>query len=220
MKLLVVDDEEKIRKVILEYAKIEGYEIKEAETGLEAKKYLEEEAFDLVILDIMMPKMDGFTFLKEVQERPPVIVLSARREEMDKLTGFSYGIDDYLTKPFSPKELMARCKAILARTQKVQDRYTYKTMCVDFLSREVTINKTLIPLTPKEFELLSYFIKNKGLAISRDQLLNKIWDYSFFGDERTVDTHIKMLRNHLGIYRDLIQTVRGIGYRYKEYEKE
>lgn len=220
MKLLIVDDEEKIRAVIREYALDAGYQTKEADTGLAAKKLLEEEHFDLMILDIMMPKMDGFTLLEEVKERPPVIILSARREEVDKLAGFDLGIDDYMTKPFSPKELIARCKAVQKRVSPMQEIYSYKDFSVDFLAHEAKIKKQVLPLTPKEFEILTYFIQNKKIAISRDQLLNKVWGYSFFGDDRTVDTHIKMLRNNLGEYRDLIQTVRGVGYKFVENEEE
>ncbi len=220
MKLLIVDDEDKIREVVKEYAEMEGYDVKEAETGIEAIHLLEQEKFDLILLDIMMPKMDGFTFLEQVKERPPVLILSARKEEIDKLTGFDYGIDDYVTKPFSLKELMARCKAILARTSPIQNIYTYQDLSVDFLAHEAKIKEQPISLTPKEFELLTYFIQNKNIAISRDQLLNKIWGYAFFGDDRTIDTHIKMLRNHLGCYRHLIQTVRGLGYKYAEVEEK
>ena len=218
MKLLIVDDEEKIREVIKEYALSSGYEVQEASQGNEAMNLLEHEQFDLMILDIMMPKMDGFTFLEQCKKRPPVIILSARREEVDKLTGFDLGIDDYMTKPFSPKELMARCKAILQRTQPIGDIYQYQDLSIDLLSHEVKIKDKTLALTPKEFELLVFFIKHKNIAVSREQLLNQIWDFSFYGDDRTVDTHIKMLRSHLGTYRDLIQTVRGVGYKYVEKE--
>ncbi len=220
MKLLVVDDEEKIREVIKEYAIAYGYEVKEAENGEVALSFLKSENFDLIILDIMMPKMDGFSFLQEKRQRPPVIILSARKEEIDKLTGFELGIDDYMTKPFSPKELMARCKAVIGRTQRKQDIYQYHNLKVNFLSHEASIHGKILPLTKKEFDLLSYFIQNKNIAISREQLLDKIWDFSFYGDDRTVDTHIKMLRNHLGEYRNLIETVRGFGYKFKDNEKE
>ena len=220
MKLLIVDDEEKIREVITEYALVNQFQVQEASSGLEAIHLLKQEDFDLIILDIMMPKMDGFTFLSNVSKRPPVIILSARKEEIDKLTGFELGIDDYLTKPFSPKELMARCKAILARTKPIQDSYIYQDLTVDFLSHEARIGTKELALTPKEFELLTYFIQNKNIAISREQLLNKIWGFSFYGDDRTVDTHIKMLRSHLGKYRNNIQTVRGVGYKYVEVEKK
>lgn len=149
----------------------------------------------------------------------PTIVLSARSEEFDKLTGFELGIDDYVTKPFSPKELMARIKAVLKRSKNIEDSYIYEDLKIDTLGRVVTIDNKEVKLTPKEYELLNYFIENKGIALSREQLLTKVWGYNFFGDDRTVDTHIKMLRNNLGKYRNLIVTVRGVGYKYNEEKK-
>ena len=172
-----------------------------------------------MILDIMMPEMDGFTLLKDLplEKRIPTIVLSARGEEYDKLSGFDLGIDDYLTKPFSPKELMARVKAVLSRTKKqLPSIYNYKSLEINFSAHTIKIDNKLISVTPKEYEILSYMIKNKNIAISREQLLSNVWGYDFFGDDRTVDTHIKMLRNNLGIYRDNIVTVRGFGYKYVE----
>lgn len=220
-KILIVDDEEAIRNVIKEYALNCGYQVKEAANGFEAEKVLKEEHFDLMILDIMMPKLDGFALLEKLDtaSRIPTIILSARGEEFDKLTGFKQGIDDYLCKPFSPKELMARCAAILKRTKKEIKEYRYQDFVVNFLEHTVKIGNNTLAITPKEFEILTYFIENKKLAISRNQLLSKVWGYDFYGDDRTVDTHIKMLRNHLGEYRDLIETVRGIGYRFQD-EKE
>ena len=222
MKILVVDDEEGIRSIIREYCENSNYEVEEAENGLEALEKLKTKKFDLMVLDIMMPKMDGFTMLKECpkNKRIPTIVLSARTEEYDKLTGFELGIDDYLNKPFSPKELMARIKAILARTQKLNsDIYTWKTLEINFLSHTVKVDNELKNLTPKEYDILQYLIQNKNIAISREQLLENVWGYDFFGDDRTVDTHIKMLRNNLGKYRDHIITVRGVGYKYVEEEE-
>ena len=171
-----------------------------------------------MILDIMMPDMDGFTLLEELDnsKKIPTIILSARGEEIDKLTGFDKGIDDYLCKPFSPKELVARVKAILNRVSTKKENYRYKDLFVNFLEHTITIKDEEIYLTPKEFELLEYFIQNRKIAINREKLLKYIWGYDFFGDDRTVDTHIKMLRNHLGEYRDLIETVRGIGYRFND----
>ena len=175
-----------------------------------------------MVLDIMMPEMDGYTMLKElpIEKRIPTIVLSARGEEYDKLSGFELGIDDYLTKPFSPKELIARIKAILNRTsKKLPNSYTLNTLEINFLAHTLKINNKIVNITPKEFEILTYLIKNKNIAISREQLLSNIWGYDYFGDDRTVDTHIKMLRNNLGEYRDHIITVRGIGYKYVENEE-
>ena len=218
IKILVVDDEEYIREVIVEYLNNEGYLPIQAEDGKEAKELLEKEKFDLMILDIMMPDMDGFTLLEELDnsKKIPTIILSARGEEIDKLTGFGKGIDDYLCKPFSPKELVARVKAILNRVSTKKENYRYKDLFVNFLEHTITIKDEEIYLTPKEFELLEYFIQNRKIAINREKLLKYIWGYDFFGDDRTVDTHIKMLRNHLGEYRDLIETVRGIGYRFND----
>ena len=218
VKILIVDDEKNIREVIKEYSILEGYEIKEADSGVKALELLNSEKFDLMILDIMMPIMDGFTLLNSIpkEKRIPTIILSARDDEIDKLEGFDRGIDDYLCKPFSPRELMARVKAILKRTKGDVDSYSYDKLVVNFLEHTVKIDDKEINITPKEFEILKYFIHNKRIAISREQLLNKIWGYDFYGDDRTVDTHIKMLRNNLGRYRDLIVTVRGIGYKFDD----
>lgn len=220
MKLLVVDDEKLIREVIREYAENEGYEIVEAENGIEALKKIETENIDLMILDIMMPKLDGYSVLRELKNKNiPVIMLSARSEEFDKLMGFDLGTDDYMTKPFSPKELMARIKSILKRVQKnMDDIFIYQGLEVNFKAHTVKIDGKEIKVTPKEFELLSYFIENKGIALSREQLLNNLWGYDFYGDDRTIDTHIKMLRNNLGDYRKLIVTVHGMGYKFETEE--
>jgi len=217
-KILIVDDEENIREVIKEYSTLEGYEIKEADSGVKALELLNSEKFDLMILDIMMPIMDGFTLLNNIpkEKRIPTIILSARDDEIDKLEGFDRGIDDYLCKPFSPRELMARVKAILKRTKGYVDSYSYDKLVINFLEHTIKIDDEEINVTPKEFEILKYFINNKKIAISREQLLNKIWGYDFYGDDRTIDTHIKMLRNNLGRYRDLIITVRGIGYKFDD----
>lgn len=217
MKVLVVDDEKLIRDVIKEYASLENYEIFEAENGIEALKVIDEENIDVIVLDIMMPKMDGYTFFKELKKdhNIPTIILSARNDEYDKLLGFDLGVDDYLTKPFSPKELMARIKAVTRRGKRKEDKFIYNTLVVDFIGHTITIDDKEIKVTPKEFEILSYFINNQNVAISREALLNKLWGYDYFGDDRTIDTHIKMLRNNLGQYRDLIKTVRGIGYKFE-----
>lgn len=214
MKILIVDDEPGIREVIKEYSLLENYEVEEAENGLEAIEKVKISHIDIIVLDIMMPKLDGYSTLKEIKNIP-VILLSARKEEYDKLMGFEYGTDDYLTKPFSPRELIARIKAILKRLNNETEEYTYETLKVDFKGRTVTIDDEEIKLTPKEFELLSYFIKNSNIALSREELLSKIWGYDFFGDDRTIDTHVKMLRNNLREYRDLVITVRGMGYKFE-----
>ena len=221
MKILVVDDESLIRTVIKEYCSNNNHEVFEASSGKEALELLLKNKYDLMILDIMMPEMDGFSMLKELpkERRIPTIVLSARGEEYDKLAGFDLGIDDYVTKPFSPKELMARIKAVLSRSGKsTQKIYTYKGIEVNYSAHTVKIDGKRKDVTPKEFEILTYLIENKGLAISREQLLSAIWGYDFFGEDRTVDTHIKMLRNNLGKYRDHIVTIRSIGYKYVEEE--
>lgn len=219
MKILIVDDEKLIRTVIKEYCNNSNYETDEASTGKEALQKLKINDYDLMILDIMMPEMDGYSMLKElpIERRIPTIVLSARGEEYDKLAGFDLGIDDYLTKPFSPKELIARIKAILNRASKtLPNLYTLNTLEINFSAHTLKIDNKIINITPKEFEILTYLIKNKNIAVTREQLLSNIWGYDYFGDDRTVDTHIKMLRNNLKQYRDNIITVRGIGYKYVE----
>lgn len=220
MKILVVDDERLIRNVIREYLENEKYEVFEAENGFDALRVLETNKVDLIILDIMMPRMDGFETLKEIRKTKdtPVIMLSAMKEEEDKLSSFNLGVDDYITKPFSPKELVARVKVHLKRTNGKENAYTYKDLKVDYLGRKVTVENKEVNLTPKEYELLTYFIKNKNVALSREQLLNSVWDYDYYGDDRTVDTHVKMLRKSLGKYRDLIRTVREVGYKYETEE--
>lgn len=214
MKVLIVDDEKLIRDVIKEYCLGNKYEILEADNGIDAINKAAEA--DIIVMDIMMPKMDGFTAYKEIKKKynTPTIILSARGEEYDKLVGFNLGIDDYMTKPFSPKELIARINAVCKRYKKDENFFEYKGLKVDYLGHCVFIDGNEINLTPKEYDLLVYFIKNKGIALSREQLLNKIWNYDYFGNDRTIDTHIKMLRNNLREYRDLITTVRGMGYKF------
>ncbi len=222
-KILVVDDEEKIREVIREYATFEGYEVVDAIDGMDAIKICKEQDFDIIVMDIMMPRLDGFSTIKEIRKTKniPVIMLSARGEEYDKLFGFELGIDDYVVKPFSPKELMARINAVLSRTKtndktKKENNYVYEDMQIDMLGRVVYIDNEKIELTPKEYELLVYLVVNKNIALSREKILNEVWGYDFYGEDRTVDTHIKMLRNSLGKYRDKIVTVRGMGYKFEE----
>ena len=224
MRVLVVDDEEKIRNVIKEYAEFEGYEIDEACDGMEAIAKCRSGEYDIIIMDIMMPKLDGFSSIKEIKKIKdiPVIMLSARSEEYDKLVGFEIGIDDYVVKPFSPKELMARINAVITRSRASasntvqQEKYVFEGLEVDMLARNVYVDGVKKELTPKEYELLQYFILNKNIALSREKILNEVWGYDFFGEDRTVDTHVKMLRNNLEKYRDKIVTVRGMGYKFEE----
>lgn len=223
-KLLVVDDEPKIREVIREYAEFNGYEVTEAADGMSAVGLCKLNEYDLVILDIMMPKLDGFSACKEIKkiQDVPIIMLSARGEEYDKLFGFELGIDDYIVKPFSPKELMARINVVLARrnssAQSKADVVKFSGLEINVAARTVTVDGERVELTPKEYELLFYLIENKNIALSRDKLLSAIWGYDFFGDDRTIDTHIKNLRNNLGPYRDYIVTLRGVGYKF-EFEE-
>ena len=220
MRILIVDDEELIRTVIKEYAEIEGYETDEASNGLEAIDKCKENSYDLIIMDIMMPKLDGYQAVKEIQKEKntPILMLSARGEEYDKLLGFDLGIDDYVQKPFSPKELMARIKAILKRVNKVTKKYTIDTLVIDDGAREVYVDDEKAILTLKEYELLKYLIENENIAVSREQLLTNIWGYDFYGDDRTVDTHIKTLRSKIVKYKHTIVTLRGVGYKFEHKE--
>ncbi len=222
-RILVVDDEPGIREVIREYGEFNGYEIAEAEDGMSAVGLCKLNDYDLIVMDIMMPKLDGFSACKEIRKikDTPIIMLSARGEEYDKLFGFELGIDDYVVKPFSPKELMARINAVLTRrsgaSQQTQTVMKFGGLEINMAARTVTVDGTKVDLTPKEYELLFYLVENKNIALSRDKLLSDIWGYDFFGDDRTIDTHIKNLRNNLGPYRDYIVTLRGVGYKF-EYE--
>ena len=222
-KLLIVDDEIKIREVIKEYAQFNGHEVDEAEDGMEAVGLCNLKKYDLIILDIMMPKLDGYSTCKEIRKiaDTPIIMLSARGEEYDKLFGFELGVDDYVVKPFSPKELMARVNAVLLRSRPAEaekaeeEELKFQGLCINVPGRQVTVDGNKIELTPKEYELLYYLARNKNIAMSRDKLLQDIWGYDFFGDDRTIDTHIKNLRNNLGPYRDFIVTMRGVGYKFE-----
>lgn len=221
MKVLIVDDEELIRNVIKEYLKIENYEYVEASNGKEAIDKIKSNDFDIVIMDIMMPVMDGYQAVRKIREFNkiiPVIMLSARSEEYDKLLSFDLGVDDYITKPFSPKELIARIKAITKRNKTENNKYIFDGLVIDIVAHDVYVDDKLITLTPKEYDLLKYLIENKNIVLTREQLLTNIWGYDFFGDDRTIDTHIKTLRSNLGIYRDFIKTVRKVGYKF-EYKK-
>lgn len=219
-KLLVVDDEKGIRQVIREYSEFNGHEVTEAEDGMTAVGFCKLNEYDLIIMDIMMPKLDGFSACKEIRKisNVPIIMLSARGEEYDKLFGFELGVDDYVVKPFSPKELMARVNAVLTRRGGGADLspevLRFDGLEINIPARTVSIDGEQIDLTPKEYDLLFYLVENKNIALSRDKLLSDIWGYDFFGDDRTIDTHIKNLRNSLGQYRDYIVTLRGVGYKF------
>lgn len=209
-----------IRNVIKEYAEFDGFEVTEAEDGMEAVEICRREDFDLIVMDIMMPRLDGYSAIKEIRKTKqiPVIMLSARGEEYDKLFGFEIGIDDYVVKPFSPKELLARIKAVLKRAaakEQPMDIIRYEGLEINVTGREVSVDGKPVSLTPKEYDLLFYLVRNKGIALSREKLLEEVWGYDFFGDDRTVDTHIKMLRNSLGEYRKFIKTLRGMGYKFE-----
>ncbi len=219
-RLLIVDDEDKIREVVKEYALFEGYEVEEAADGMQAieKVKTDKSGFDCIVMDIMMPRLDGYSACKEIKKLSsvPVIMLSARGEEYDKLFGFEVGIDDYVVKPFSPKELMARIKVVVNRRKapEAEDVIRYKGLEINFAAREVTIDGKKVQMTPKEYDILFYLARNMNIAMSREKLLEEVWGFDFYGDDRTVDTHIKMLRNSLGPYRDLIVTLRGMGYKF------
>ncbi|EGC02812.1 MULTISPECIES: response regulator [Ruminococcus] len=222
-KILIVDDEAKIRMIIKEYAEFEGYETAEAEDGMEAVEMVKKDDYDIIIMDIMMPRLDGYSACKEIQKikKIPVIMLSARGEEYDKLFGFEIGIDDYMVKPFSPKELMARIRAVLNRakaSQKTEDIIRYQGLEINFTAREVKIDGEKVSMTPKEYDLLFYLVRNMNIALSREKLLEEVWGFDFYGDDRTIDTHIKMLRNSLGPYRNLIVTLRGMGYKFEKIQ--
>ena len=219
MKILIVDDEDLIRNVIREYLIKDNYTVDEASNGEEAIEKVKNNDYNLIIMDIMMPKMDGYQACKEIKKIKdvPFVMLSARSEEYDKLIGFDLGIDDYVTKPFSPKELVARVKAILKRNSFNTYTYKFEGLTINDLAHEVRVDDVKVNLTPKEYELLNYLVTNKNIALSREQLLTNIWGYDFFGDDRTIDTHIKTLRNNLGKYRKFIVTVRAIGYKF-EYQ--
>jgi DNA-binding response OmpR family regulator len=221
--VLIVDDEEGIREMIKEYLSIEDYVVDLASDGKEALEMMKKETYSIIVLDIMMPKVDGWSVCREIRRtsQVPIIMVSARGEEYDKLFGFELGVDDYMVKPFSPKELLARIKSIIRRSTNVNvnsnlsNSARFQGLEIDFDSRNVKINGSIVTLTPKEYELLSFFIKNPNKVFSRDQLLNQVWGYDFYGDNRTVDTHVKMLRESLGEYRKLIVTVWRTGYKFE-----
>lgn len=219
--ILIVDDEVGIREVLKEYAEFEGHRVFEAENGMDAVASAKNYDIDLILMDIMMPKLDGYSAIKEINKfkKIPTIMLSARAEEYDKLFGFELGVDDYVTKPFSPREVMARVNAVLNRAtppvvENEMQIYNFGNLEINMSGREVKISGTPLTLTPKEYELLFYLVRNKDIAVSRETLLTEVWGYDFYGDDRTVDTHIKMLRQTLGEYRNSIITLRGLGYKF------
>lgn len=218
-RILVVDDEDKIREVVREYGEFNGHKVYEAQDGIQAVNMCREDEFSIIVMDIMMPRLDGFSAVKEIRKfsNTPVLMLSARGEEYDKLFGFELGIDDYVTKPFSPKELMARINAIISRQKgrESRDQVEFNGLRIDRDGRNVYVDDRKVDMTPKEYDLLVYMIQNKNRALSREQLLRDIWGYDFYGDDRTIDTHIKMLRSSLGPYRDYIVTMRGLGYKFE-----
>ena len=223
IRLLVVDDEAKIRLLIRKYAEFEGNEVTEAENGMEAVQLCREkpDRFDVIIMDVMMPELDGFSAVAEIRKvcRTPVLMLSARGEEYDKIHGFELGVDDYVVKPFSPKELMMRINAIMKRVRPSQDEgrkiLRVEGLVIDFTGRTVEVDGRRVDLSPKEYDLLFYMASNKNIALTREMLITNVWGYDFYGDDRTLDTHIKLLRKSLGPYSKLIVTLRGVGYRFE-----
>ena len=222
-RLLVVDDEDGIRAIIRKYAEYEGHTVTEAADGMEAVLKVKNGEFDLVIMDIMMPELDGFSACRQIRKTSdvPILMLSARGEEYDRINGFELGIDDYVVKPFSPRELMLRIDAILKRVgrtasaKKEEDVLTFDGLRVDFAARLVYVGGVRADLSPKEYDLLFYMVKNRNLALSREKLITEVWGYEFYGDDRTLDTHIKLLRRSLGEYSRFIVTVRSVGYRFE-----
>lgn len=222
MTLLIVDDEKRIRELIRKYAVFEGYEVDEAADGMQAVEKCRARRYDLVIMDVMMPELDGFSACREIRKtsQVPMLMLSARGEEYDRIHGFELGVDDYVVKPFSPKELMLRVGAILKRSAAApaaaSEQVTIGDLVVDFTARRVTISGEALDLSPKEYDLLFYMVRNRGIALTREKLISEVWGYDFFGDDRTLDTHIKLLRRQLGPYADRITTLRGVGYRFEK----
>ena len=220
--ILVCDDEEGIRTLIAKYAKFEGHSVIEAENGMQAIEICRNKDIDIIVMDIMMPELDGFSAVREIRKDKdtPVIMLSARGEEYDRIHGFEVGADDYLVKPFSPKELMMRIDVIMRRRTRQSANghnvYEKEGLVIDFTARRVTVDGVDAELSPKEYDLLFYLVKNKGIALSREKLITNVWGYDFYGDDRTLDTHIKLLRKHLGDYASYVVTLRGTGYRFED----
>ena len=225
--ILIVDDEARIRSIIKKYAEFEGYRVSEVADGMEAVRLCRTQEFDIIIMDIMMPELDGFSACREIRKisQTPIIMLSARGEEYDKINGFELGIDDYVVKPFSPKELMLRVEAVMKRVKHVTSDTRKKENVIitldggglraDVTARLVFIDGERIEMSPKEYDLFFYMLENRNIALSREKLISDVWGYDFFGDVRTLDTHIKLLRKSLGRYANLIVTLRGVGYRFE-----
>jgi len=219
--ILVVDDEDKIRDIIKKYANFEGYSVTEAANGMEAVEKCQNHKFDIIIMDIMMPELDGFSACREIRKTSdtPVIMLSARGEEYDRIHGFELGIDDYVIKPFSPRELMMRVDAIMKRSKgsmkQENEVFEQGSLAIDFTARTVCVDGERLSLSPKEYDLLFYLVKNRGIALTRERLITEVWGYDFYGDDRTLDTHIKLLRKSLGDCSRYIVTLRGVGYRFE-----
>ncbi len=222
-RILTVDDEEMIRSLIRKYAEFEGHVVTEAADGMEAVKLCREKDFDIIIMDIMMPELDGFSACREIRrtKNTPIIMLSARGEEYDKINGFELGIDDYVVKPFSPKELMLRIDAVLKRTRSSaapvsqNEVVEIEGLKADITARLVYVDGVRVDMSPKEYDLFFYMLRNRNIALSREKLITEVWGYDFYGDDRTLDTHIKLLRKSLGDYARLIVTLRGVGYRFE-----
>ena len=223
-QILVVDDEENIRNLIKKYAVFEGNAVFEAENGMQAVEMCREhpDDYDIIIMDVMMPELDGFSAVKELRKysHAPVLMLSARGEEYDRIHGFELGIDDYVVKPFSPKELMMRINAILKRVHPSKEEFSkdivrFEGLTIDFTGRIVTVDGKKVDLSPKEYDLLFYMANNRNIALTREKLITNVWGYDFYGDDRTLDPHIKLLRKSLGPYSKFIVTLRGVGYRFE-----
>lgn len=220
-KILIADDEEKIRELIKKYAVFEGHEVTQASNGMEAVEICMKKDFDIIIMDVMMPELDGFSACREIRKTKniPVIMLSARGEEYDKIHGFEIGVDDYVVKPFSPRELMMRVDAVIRRSrgrlETKKEIVTFEGLTVDFTGRLVYIDEKKIEMSPKEYDLLFYLVRNRGIALTREKIITEVWGYDFYGDDRTLDTHIKLLRKSLGDYSKYITTLRGVGYRFE-----
>lgn len=224
MKILVADDETRIRELIKKYALFEGHTVDEACDGMQAVSMARNNDYDIIIMDVMMPEMDGFSAAREIRKHKdvPMLMLSARGEEYDRIHGFELGVDDYVVKPFSPRELMLRLEAIVARSGRgdkdkaeVREVFEKDELSIDFSARIVKVNGETVQLSPKEYDLLFYLVRNRNIALSRDRLIREVWGYDFFGDDRTLDTHIKLLRRSLGDASRLIVTLRGVGYRFE-----
>ena len=221
-KLLIVDDEPRIRDLIAKYAEFEGYQTEQAQDGVEAVSMCRKNEYDLIIMDVMMPQLNGFSATKEIRrtKQTPIIMLSARGEEYDRIHGFELGVDDYVQKPFSPKELMMRIDAVLRRlhpkAEQMKDEFVIEGLVINCSSRIITVDGNKVDFSPKEFDLLLYMVRHRGIALTRDRLLNQVWGFDYFGDNRTLDTHIKLVRKHISPYSKYIVTLRGVGYRFEE----